>query len=68
MKPPGISVDEGSDPIALSIVEAFVISETRWACPKCNTRWSKPGIHSGVLKTCRKNGCGAKFFLRRDTD
>jgi hypothetical protein len=68
MKQPGISVNEGSDPTALSIVDAFIVSETRWSCPRCKTRWSKPGIHTGVLKTCKKDGCGAKFFLRREED
>lgn len=60
----GISVDEDSDQTAISIVEAVVVTHTRWACPRCRTAWTKPGVHSGVLKTCRKAGCGAKFFLR----
>lgn len=64
MKPTGITVDEDSDQTAVSIVEAEVVTQTRWTCPRCRTAWTKPGVHSGVLKTCRKPGCGAKFFLK----
>lgn len=60
----GISVNEDSDQTAVAIVDALVVTETRWSCPRCGTHWSKRGIHSGALKVCRKDGCGTKFFLR----
>lgn len=64
MKDDQIFVDENSDQTAVSIVDVAIVTETRWACPRCGSHWTKRGVHVGVLKTCRRPGCGAKFFLR----
>lgn len=65
---PGYTVEENAtaDLSLVGIVDVTLVTELRWSCPGCKTRFAKVVGNTralGKLRTCPR--CSARFFLRR---